>query len=268
MSTVFNRCRHGAARLCSGSCYQLPCPSVCIHGDSHKQARLYNAPYAGNAMRASHTSSCRPCANIDDVYTLQCYGGGSGRGFSGSGNNGNGGSSSGQGGSFDGNGNHLASANLKQALLAAIVVSAAASMFPAQSHAMPGSTSGSPLASFLGGSPKGSKLSSSAPAHSGGLGASLGRNSMDIGSHGSSSSTSTSSSPLRPRSKVMHVACKGSTLVVPLTAGEAKEDGSKLPHMSLWQRRRVVEAPIELSEREVSMLAGSRQNRVRDSLLV
>ncbi|GIM09645.1 hypothetical protein Vretimale_13486 [Volvox reticuliferus] len=156
----------------------------------------------------------------------------------------------------------------RPALLGAFVLVTASGAFPSPSCATPGSFFSSANSAFhtpvLGDSGKMSQLSSSAPASGGaGLRDSLDRASMD---HNSISSTSTS--PTRRRSKAMHVFCKGSTLVVPLTGSEMKTGEIPLPRTLLpWQRRRIVEAPIELSEREARMLA-SRQNRVRDSLLV
>ncbi|PNH05217.1 hypothetical protein TSOC_008546 [Tetrabaena socialis] len=109
--------------------------------------------------------------------------------------------------------------------------------------------------------PSAQLLSSSAPTRGGGGGLSsrLDRESFDSAVAGASSA---SGAP-RPRSKVLHVPCRGGTLVASAVAAAA----AGLSHMSLWQRRRVVEAPVELSEREARMLT-SRQNRVRDSVLV
>ncbi|GLI62772.1 hypothetical protein VaNZ11_005518 [Volvox africanus] len=188
-------------------------------------------------------------------------------GSSGGGGNNNGRHSNFSGGSSDGFGDKLWSCS-RPALLGAFVLFTVAGAFPGPSCATPGSLVNSSSNAFhipsIGGSGKKSQLSSSAPASGGGgLSGSLERASMER-----SNISSTSISPTRRRSKAMHVFCKGSTLVVPLTGNDSKEVEIPLPRALLpWQRARIVEAPIELSEREARMLA-SRQNRVRDSLLV
>ncbi|GLC44643.1 hypothetical protein PLESTB_001328900 [Pleodorina starrii] len=73
------------------------------------------------------------------------------------------------------------------------------------------------------------------------------------------SASSPGSGSGRPRSKVMHVACKGSTLVVPLCDPKAAE--------ALPSRAKIVDAPIELSGREVAII-NRRQYCVRESMLV
>ncbi|KXZ50793.1 hypothetical protein GPECTOR_15g479 [Gonium pectorale] len=151
-----------------------------------------------------------------------------------------------------------------RALLGGLFLTVVMAVSPPPSHATPGIFSrGSP--------PPESMLSTSAPSHHGtgslsGLANSLERSSWGGASSSLSRRGSATSSPSRPRSKVMHVACKGSTLVVPLPASGAPNEAAGTA-LHLWQRPKVVEAPIQLSESEARMLA-SRQNRVRDSLFV
>ncbi|EFJ40306.1 hypothetical protein VOLCADRAFT_99922 [Volvox carteri f. nagariensis] len=95
-------------------------------------------------------------------------------------------------------------------------------------------------------------------------------NTPSTGSSIASSTSSSSSSSYRPlpRSKVMHVACKGSTLVVPLTG--AGGDKAVVPPKGLtgpWQRAKIVDAPIVLSGNEIAVL-NLPQYRVRESMLV
>ncbi|EFJ45623.1 hypothetical protein VOLCADRAFT_93974 [Volvox carteri f. nagariensis] len=164
----------------------------------------------------------------------------------------------------------------RHALLGALALLTASATFSPPSYAAPGSLFDS--CNNIETSIQTPPLSSSAPTGGGDFflerSSSLKHRFSTEGgrSGGSSASASTSSSPNRPlpRSKVMHVACKGSTLVVPLTgAGGDKVPYAQSGRVSLpWQRKRVVEAPIQLSEREARMILSSRQNRVRDSLLV
>ncbi|GLC44641.1 hypothetical protein PLESTF_001655100 [Pleodorina starrii] len=174
---------------------------------------------------------------------------------------------------------------LSRALLGALAIVAAVAAFPAQSLAMMqqqqgASASASPSSNSLlsrgsgnSGSPTDSLLGSSAPTRgsffppsssvlSSGSGSvpAFGRNSSP-----SSSSGSPGSGSGRPRSKVMHVACKGSTLVVPLTGnGDGK---AAAPRLGPWQRAKIVDAPIVLSGNEASVLE-LPQYRVRESMLV
>lgn len=90
-------------------------------------------------------------------------------------------------------------------------------------------------------------------------------------------------SPMRPRSKVVHVPVRGSTLVVPLACtGAAGRDGGSRDAavrrvggasagagggFGFLHRAKTVEAPIELSDGEVSLMA-NRQYRVRDSVFI
>ncbi|GIL48832.1 hypothetical protein Vafri_5251 [Volvox africanus] len=229
-----------------------------------------NMRAGGNGRKKSyiqyHISTCLCLGGSDDGR------GGAGRhnfkgGSSGGGGNNNGRHSNFSGGGSDGFGDKLWYCS-RPALLGAFVLFTASGAFPGPSRATPGSFFNSSSNAFhipsIGGSGKNSQLSSSAPASGGGgLIGSFERVSMER-----NSISSTSVSPTRRRSKAMHVFCKGSTLVVPLTGNDSKEVEIPLPRTLLpWQRTRIVEAPIELSEREARMLA-SRQNRVRDSLLV
>ncbi|GIL69371.1 hypothetical protein Vretifemale_335 [Volvox reticuliferus] len=143
---------------------------------------------------------------------------------------------------------------LSHALLGAVAIVVAVAVFPAQSAAMQGSSpSTSPASTFLGASPKDSLLSSSAPT------------SRAAGPLADVPYFGRASSPPRPRSKVMHVPCKGSTLVVPLTGnGDSK---IAAPRLAPWQRAKIVDAPIVLSGSEVAVL-DLPQYRVRESLLV
>ncbi|GIM09646.1 hypothetical protein Vretimale_13487 [Volvox reticuliferus] len=67
--------------------------------------------------------------------------------------------------------------------------------------------------------------------------------------------------PARPRSKVMHVPCKGSTLVVPLF------DPKAVAPLPARQRCKIVDAPIELSGRDLAII-NRPQYCVRESMLV
>ncbi|GIL48833.1 hypothetical protein Vafri_5255 [Volvox africanus] len=181
-------------------------------------------------------------------------GNGCGSNNGGNSNNNNGGSSGGDG-HFGGDGAAWRFVPvLSHALLGAVAIVVAVAVFPAQSAAMQGSSpSTSPASTFLGASPKDSLLSSSVPtSRAAGLLA-------DVPCFGRASS------PARPRSKVMHVPCKGSTLVVPLTGnGDAK---IAAPRLGPWQRAKIVDAPIVLSVNDVAVL-DLPQYRVRESLLV
>ncbi|EFJ45624.1 hypothetical protein VOLCADRAFT_105847 [Volvox carteri f. nagariensis] len=134
-------------------------------------------------------------------------------------------------------------------MLGALALIAAVAAFPASSSATSASSS-SPPSSV---SPRGTRLDADGQRLGGDVKASW--------STSPSSSSSSSYQPL-PRSKVMHVACKGSTLVVPLSDPQAAE---RLP--GGWQRAKIVEAPIELSGREVAII-NRRQYCVRESMRV
>ncbi|GLC75542.1 hypothetical protein PLESTF_001655000 [Pleodorina starrii] len=216
-------------------------------------------------------------------------GGGSGDGSCGNNNNNNnnGSGNFGGGGDCDGFGDHLRRCS-GPALLGALALVTASAAFPAASRATPVSLSSLLHGTAGSGSSDKAILSSSAPQGGGfggslsdslapslqrsSVGATYGPSASFAGSPGPSpgpSPGSPGSGSGRPRSKVMHVACKGSTLVVPLTGHDPKGVDIPLPQPRFlpWQRRKIVDAPVELSEREARMLA-ARQNRVRDSLLV
>ncbi|KAG2440610.1 hypothetical protein HYH02_010189 [Chlamydomonas schloesseri] len=88
-------------------------------------------------------------------------------------------------------------------------------------------------------------------------------------------------SPMRPRSKVVHVPVRGSTLVVPLASSCAGSSGGEAAVVrrvggaaagggglgGLLHRSRTVEAPIELTDGEVSLMA-NRQYRVRECVFI
>ncbi|GIL48831.1 hypothetical protein Vafri_5251 [Volvox africanus] len=78
---------------------------------------------------------------------------------------------------------------------------------------------------------------------------------------GKGSAPASSLYPARPRSKVMHVPCKGSTLVVPLC------DPKAVAPLPAWPRCKIVDAPIELSGRDLAII-NRPQYCVRESMLV
>ncbi|KAG2488682.1 hypothetical protein HYH03_012683 [Edaphochlamys debaryana] len=171
--------------------------------------------------------------------------------------NGNGGNGSNLGGRrvTGGGGNGGSGGSGRGGLLGQALLGAAALTVTAteSASAAPGG-----LAAFMS---RETPLSTSAPSGGRGYGGLL--EACESNGIGASRASIDGASPGRPRSKVVHVSVKGSTLVLPMCSNGEPQAAC----VSRWSRRKVVEAPIELSQREVTMLA-SRQNRVRDSVLI
>ncbi|KXZ50792.1 hypothetical protein GPECTOR_15g478 [Gonium pectorale] len=162
---------------------------------------------------------------------------------------------------------------LYRALLGGIALTFALAAFPSKSHAMHHSASASPIShgGLLGSSAPSSfacedLLSSSAPSPAAGLADMLERASLGGGGPFSRRSSNASAAS-RPRSKVMHVACKGSTLVVPLT-GDAAKVSANLLRPGPFQRTKIMDAPIALSVKEAAIAVEGPQYRVRESMRI
>ncbi|KAG2422239.1 hypothetical protein HXX76_016192 [Chlamydomonas incerta] len=163
---------------------------------------------------------------------------------------GNGGNNGGNNGGFGFSGDFgMPESRMGRALIGAFALTALVAAFPEQSRAMLGSSSTSPAVS-----PNSGLLSASRAE------AAFGR--VSTGSRGSSG-----------RSKVVHVVGRDSTLVVPLTQASLPDSQllSRSPvnggFLSGGGRVRIVDAPIELTRDEVSMIA-EKQYRVRESMRV
>ncbi|KAG2440611.1 hypothetical protein HYH02_010190 [Chlamydomonas schloesseri] len=157
---------------------------------------------------------------------------------------GNGGNNGGSNGGFGFSGDFgMPESRFGRALIGAFALTALVAAFPEQSRAMLGSSSTSPSVSPNSGAML--------------LSASRAEVSPSRSSRGSSG-----------RSKVVHVMGRDSTLVVPITDSQLL---SRSPatggFLSGGGRVRIVDAPIELSPSEVSMIA-EKQYRVRESMRV